>query len=85
MSDQPTQYYVMTEEQCRERALKSLEPGYFVWDGIPAIRRNHSDYPEIWHSGKWHYVPDLGKFEHEAVRISEEEFLPILEHHGGSL
>jgi len=55
-----------------------LRPGYFLWDGIPAIRREHAGWPVFWTRSGWQHVPDLCKFDHEARRISRREFREAL-------
>jgi len=60
------------------RGRPALSAGYYSWDGQPAVRRAHASWPQMLVRGQWKHVPDLGKFDHEATRVSESTFLRMI-------
>lgn len=61
----------------------ALAPGYFSWEGHPAMRRERAGWPVYLVDGQWKRVPDLSKFDHEAAHVDEQRFLAMLRRHTG--
>jgi hypothetical protein len=61
-----------------------LRPGYYSYEGHPAIRATHAGSPRFWHNGAWQHVPDLGEFDHTARRITPQEFEVLRKRHNAS-
>jgi hypothetical protein len=59
----------------------ALRPGFYRYEGMPAVRTTQSGSPRYWHGGAWKHVPDVGEFDHSAQRISQEQFETLRKQH----